>query len=316
MRQELAPPLFAGACGLLLAGLLAACAAPQTEAVLAAADALPARVEVAGVPFYAQEKYYCGPAALAMALTWSGDPVTQHDLVAEVYTASREGTLRSDVLAAARRHGRLAVPVRDLRALLSELAAGHPVVVFQNLALELVPRWHYAVAVGYDLEARQIVLHSGTEARRALDLFAFERTWERGEYWALVVLPPERLPATADEGAVLEAAAALERVERPDAAAQAYRAALARWPESFPARMGLGNALYARRAYAEAQRAFEAAIRQRPEDPAPWNNLAYVLSALGRPAEARRAAEQAVRLAPGDAAPYRATLREVSGGKS
>ncbi|MGF1610231.1 MAG: PA2778 family cysteine peptidase [Kiloniellales bacterium] len=318
MRQELGRRAdgIAPAYTLLLAILLTACAAPQTQEILADFDNLPARAEVTGVPFYPQEDYYCGPAALATVLTWSGDPVTQHDMVPEVYSPERKGTLRSDLLAAARRHGRLAVPIGDMKALLSEIAAGHPVLVFQNLALDLFPQWHYAVAYGYDLEQREIVLRSGTHSRWVADLSAFERTWERGDYWALVVLPPERLPATADQRAALAAAVALERVERPNAAAQAYRAVLSRWPDSFAAHMGLGNALYAQQAYAGADRAFRAAIRQRPDDPAPWNNLAHVLAALGRPAEARQAAEEAVRLAPGDAAPYRDTLRELTGGKS
>lgn len=304
---------FASLCGVLLAVLLSACAAPQTQQLISAPGGLPPRAEIGAVPFYPQEAYYCGPAALAMVLTWSGDPVTQEELAPEVYTPGREGTLRSDVLAAARRHGRLAVQVADLRALLSELAAGHPVVVFQNLALPISPQWHFAVAFGYDLEQRQLLLHSGTEARRVADLDTFERTWARGDYWALVVLPPDRLPATADEHTTLAAAAALERVEKNAAAAEAYRAILARWPKSFAAQLGLGNALYAGGEHDDAEQAYRAAIRLRPDDPIPWNNLAYVLAALGRPTEARAAAEEAVRLAPEDATAYRDTLRELSG---
>lgn len=304
---------FAFSCGLLLAVLLSACAAPQTQQLISAPGALPPRAEIGAVPFYPQEAYYCGPAALAMVLTWSGDPVTQDELAGEVYTPGREGTLRSDMLAAARRHGRLAVPVADLRALLSELAAGHPVVVFQNLSLPIYPQWHYAVAFGYDLGRRELLLHSGTEARRVADLETFERTWARGDHWALVVLPPDRLPATADEREVLAAAAALERVKQEDAAADAYGAILSRWPRSFAAQLGLGNALHAAARHEEAEQAFRAAIRLRSDDPVPWNNLAYVLAALGRPTEARAAAEEAVRLAPGDATAYRDTLRELSG---
>ncbi len=211
-------------CGLLLVSLLGACATPQTSRILAEGGHLPQQAEVADVPFYPQKRYYCGPAALAMVMTWSGEPVTQDELVPQVYTPSRQGTLRNDMLAAARRRGRLAVQVSDLRSLLAELAAGNPVVVFQNLALDWFPQWHYAVAYGYDLQKREIVLRSGTEARRVTDLYAFERTWERGDYWGLVVLPPERLPATADERSVLDAAAGLERTQHLREAASAYMA--------------------------------------------------------------------------------------------
>ncbi len=299
-------------CALAIAALSSACAAPQTAGILAGGGDLPARAEVADVPFYPQERYYCGPAALAMALTWSGEPVTQAALVPQVYTASREGTLRNDMLAAARRHGRLAVPIGDVRSLLAEIAAGHPVIVFQNLALDWSPQWHYAVAFGYDLRERQIVLHSGTRTRRASDLYAFERTWERGDYWGLAILPPDRLPATASERAVLEAAAGLERTGRLPEAAAAYQAIASRWPESFGARMGLGNVRYRQSDFAGAERAFRQAARQRPEAPEAWNNLAYALARQGLLESAEDAARRAVRLAPGDAEPYRDTLQDIS----
>jgi len=300
-------------CGLLLVSVLAACATPQTSRLLAEGGHLPQQAEVADVPFYPQKRYYCGPAALAMVMTWSGDPVTQDELVPEVYTSSRQGTLRNDMLAAARRRGRLAVQVSDVRSLLAEIAAGNPVVVFQNLALDWFPQWHYAVAYGYDLHKREIVLHSGTDARRVTDLYAFERTWERGDYWGLVVLPPERLPATADERSVLDAAAGLERTGHLREASSAYMAILSRWRDSFPAWMGLGNTLYAEKDFSGAARAFREATRRQPKAPAAWNNLAYALAAEGQHDEAQRAAEEAVRLAPESTHIYRDTLQDISG---
>ena len=299
--------------GALLLLALGACAAPQTAQLVQDPGDLPPRAEVADVPFFAQERYYCGPASLAMVLAWSGLPVTQEDLVPQVYTPGREGSLRSDVLAAARRNGRLAVPVETLPDLLAEIAADHPVLVFQNLALDWYPQWHYAVAIGYDLEARVLVLHSGLDARRVTPLDTFEHTWKRGDYWALVVLPPDRLPARAEETAVLRAAAGLERSRRLDEAATAYGSILGRWPDSLGALMGLGNVSYAMGDLDAAEAAFRRAIAAHPEAPAPWNNLAYVLIGLDRRAEAIAAAREAVRLAGDDAAPYRETLDEIAG---
>lgn len=304
---------FGPLCGLLLVSALGACATPQTSRLLAEGGHLPRQAEVADVPFYPQKQYYCGPAALAMVMTWSGNPVTPDDLVPEVYTESRQGTLRNDMVAAARRHGRLAVQVGDVESLLGEIAAGNPVVVFQNLALDWIPQWHYAVAYGYDLQKREIVLHSGTEARSVTDLYTFEHTWKRGDYWGLVVLPPDRLPVTADERSVLDAAAGLERTGRHREAASAYLAILSRWRESFPAWMGLGNTLYAQKDFSGAARAFREATSRRPKAPAAWNNLAYTLAAQGRHAEAQRAAEEAVRLTPEGTQIYRDTLEEISG---
>jgi tetratricopeptide (TPR) repeat protein len=294
---------------------LVACATPpQTDRLLADPDGLPRRAEVADVPFYPQEKYYCGPAALAMTLTWSGLPVTQDEIAPQVYTPGREGTLQSDVLAAARRNERLAVPVGTMRDLLAELAAGHPVLVFQNLGLDWYPQWHYAVAIGYDLNRGDLVLHSGTERRYVTPLSTFERTWARGGHWALVVLPPGELPATADEATVLRAATGLEQAERYDAAAAAYAAVAERWPDSLGAWMGLGNARYAAGDLEAAEAAFRTATERHPGAAAAWNNLAHVLGEKGgRRAEALAAAERAVSLGGNQAATYRATLDEIAG---
>jgi hypothetical protein len=303
----------ARAAGALILWALAGCATPHTDRLLDAGAGLPPRAEVTGVPFFPQEEYYCGPAALAMALSWSGLPVTQEEVAAQVYTPGREGTLQSDVVAAARRNGRLAVPVAGLSELAAELAAGHPVVVFQNLGLGWFPVWHYAVAVGYDLSSRDMILRSGLEPRRVTPLRTFERTWARGDHWALVVLPPDELPAAADETTVLRAATGLEQVGRFREAAAAYGAIAERWPDSLAAWIGLGNAAYAADDLDAAEDAFRTAAERHPEAAAAWNNLAHVLGQRGRRAEAIAAAERAVSLGGPDAPTYRATLREVGG---
>jgi hypothetical protein len=299
--------------GALILWALAGCATPQTDHLLETATALPPRAEVSDVPFFPQEKYWCGPAALAMALAWSGLPVTQEEIAAQVYTPGREGTLQSDMVAGARRNGRLAVPVTRLADLSAELAAGHPVVVFQNLGFGWVPVWHYAVAIGYDLDAGDLLLHSGLEARRAMPLATFERTWARADHWALVVLPPDQLPVSADEVAVLRAATGLEQAGRAREAALAYAAIAERWPDSLEAWIGLGNAAYAAGDLEQAETAFRTATERHPDAGAAWNNLAHVLGKRGRRAEAIVAAERAVSVGGPNASTYRATLREVSG---
>jgi len=317
-----APRSFLAA-GLALA--LSACAAGGVEPVVERPGKLPSTARVADVPFHPQAEYYCGPASLQMLLGWSGEDVTQDDLAGQVYTPGKEGTLRSDLVAGVRRHGRLAVQIGSpagggadaaLRRLLAELAAGHPVLVFQNLSLGIAPQWHFAVAIGYDLPARELVLHSGrTEAKR-VGLDAFARTWARGDRWALLALPPDRLPATAEQPTrMVEAAAGLERAGRNAEAATAYATILDRWPDSFAARMGRGNALYATQRYAEAAAAFRRATDLRPEAAEAWNNLAYAEHARGRADAALTAARRAVKVAePKAKGRYRDTLREIRGG--
>jgi tetratricopeptide (TPR) repeat protein len=299
--------------GLTIAALaaLAACATPQLPQ-LGQAGGLPARVEVAGVPFHPQTENDCGPAALAMVLGWSGVATAPEDVATQVLTPGRDGSLAHDLVAAARRADRLAVPVQSLEALLGELAAGHPVVVLQNLGLGWYPQWHYAVAIGYDAEAGTLTLRSGDEAGQVMPLATFARTWQRAEQWALVVLPPDNLPATADATAVLHAAAGLEQAGRHEAAVAAYAAALGRWPDSLAALIGLGNARYAAGQLAAAEAAFRTAVSFHPQEAAAWNNLAHVLAEKGDLSEALAAAKRAVDLGGRDAAVYRTTLDEIS----
>ena len=289
---------------------LSGCVGVQTRQVLADRGELPARAEITSVPFFPQEQYYCGPAALATALAWSGLPVVPDDLVAQLYTPEREGTFAADMVSAARRNGRLAVEINALDAVLRELAAGHPVVVFQNLSLAIFPQWHFAVAVGYDLNERQIILRSGTHQRLLVPLDAFENTWRRANYWALVVLPPDRSPAAADMADWLDAAAGLERAARPEAQL-AYETLLTRWPDNRAAQIGRANALYASGRFANAEQAYRTVLAGDPLMAEAWNNLAYALHRQGKRDEAVRAAMRAVSIAGGNA-DYADTLKDVA----
>jgi tetratricopeptide (TPR) repeat protein len=294
------------------AAVLGGCAAPQVAELAARPPAgLPARTELPGVPFFPQEDYQCGPAALATALRHAGREATPDALVPQVYVPARKGSLQAEMLAATRRHGLAAYELAPrLDALLAEIAAGTPVVVLQNLALDWAPQWHYAVAVGYDLEAREIVLRSGVTQRLVMPLERFERTWARSGRWAMLALAPDRLPASAEEARVVEALAALERAA-PAAARTGYRAALARWPESYAAALGLGNASYALRDLAGAAAAYRRAAARRPESGDAWNNLAQALIELGEREDALAAARRAVEIGGPRLATYRETLEHI-----
>lgn len=301
--------------GALAALAVAACTSlPSGQWGDPAADPMPERAERTDAPFYPQEAYQCGPAALATVLGSAGLRRSPDEVRDEVYLPARQGSLQPEMLASTRRSGAVAYRLAaEPRALLKELAAGHPVLVLQNLRFDWAPEWHYAVAVGYDLPARQVVLRSGREKRLVMDLDAFDRSWAKSGRWAFVALPPDRLPATADEADYVAAAVALERVA-PDAAGTAYRTALAAWPRNLVARMGLGNTAYRRGDRDAAEAAFRQAAADHPEAGDAWNNLAQVLHERGRGPAAREAAERAVASGGPRLPTYRRTLELVSGG--
>lgn len=288
----------------LLGAVLAGCAGPplqHPEVIAEAREAstLPRAVELSDTPFFPDDRSYCGPAALATVLMSSGVSATASDLVEAVYLPERQGSLQNELLAAARRAERVPFELpADLGALFQEVAAGRPVLVLQNLALEALPRWHYAVLAGYDLDAGTVTLRSGTERRKSLSLRRFERTWQRAGHWAVVVPAPGYLPASATPDEWVAAVAELERQERWSPALAGYRAAVTRWPEHADAWLGLGNVRYAREAYQEAADAYRKSIEHEASMAPAYHNLAWALLRLGQQDEALEAARRSEELAP------------------
>jgi len=299
-----APPARVRA-GFFLAAVLAAAlclggciSLPQSEALYAAAPAgLPERAELANVPRHRQDDFLCGPAALASVFNAAGVPATVESLTPMVYLPGRQGSLQAEMLGTTRRAGLVAYKLApEYEAVLREVAAGTPVVVLINLALRLFPVWHYAVIIGYDLERGRVVLISGNREREEFRLGFFEYLWQDSGYWAMVALPPGRLPETAREPDFAASVAALERIGNPAAARESYRALLGRWPASLPGLFGLGNVEYALGDPAAAERAFRNASEAHPQSAPAFNNLAHTLADLGRLAEAEAAARTAVAL--------------------
>ena len=298
--------------GVFFVLLAAGCAslAPQTAKLRdTLAPALHERVELTEVPFFPQSEYQCGPAALATVLAASGAKVTPEDLVPQVYLPERKGSLQIEMLAAARRHGMVSYQLAPRFAdLLREVAAGNPVIVLQNLGFK--DGWHYAVAVGYDYDWGKLYLRSGETRRRVMSFFVHEFTWMRGGYWAMVALPPDRIPATADESRWLAAVAALERAGDPRAARTAYQTFLKRWPANVNAAVGLANTHHALGELRQAETVLRTAARENPESVIVLNNLAQTLSDQGRDAEALPMIERAATLG----GPFSSAVEETKRG--
>jgi len=272
---------------------------------------LPRSVEIPSVPFYPQEAYQCGPATMAMVLQWTKANVSPQDLIPKVFVPTKKGSLQTALISTARRYNRLAYPIKGVEALLKELAAGHPVIVLQNLGLQWFPRWHYSVPIGYNLAKGIVILHSGKEARRHMRWTLFMRTWKRADYWGLVVLPSGQLPVSADEQSYLSAVLGLEQARQFKGAAAAYTAALERWHSSLGALMGLGNCRYALGDLIGAEEAFRHAAEAHPQSGASFNNLAHVLAEQRRYPEALQMAIRAVDIGGPNKPMYIRTLQEI-----
>jgi len=221
--------------------------------------------------------------------------IAPEQLVEQVYIPGRRGSLQVELLAAARRAGRLPYVIEpELGALLAELAAGRPVLVLQNLGLSFAPVWHYAVVVGYDANSGELLLRSGTTERRQMPVAKFVRSWQASGQWAVVVLRPGELPVAALRSVYLQAVNALEAAGQTKAALAAYRAGAERWTQSSGAWFALANAYYAAGDLPNAERSYRLALDRSPDDAAALNNLSQLLLSQGRCVEARAVLERAL----------------------
>ena len=262
---------------------------------------LPPAVELTDTAYFPQTHNQCGPAALATVLRSHDVDVTPEMLSPQLFIPDRQGSLQIEIVASARRYNMLPYLLNPtLPALLTEIAAGNPVLVMQNLGFTWWPRWHYAVVIGYDIESEEIILRSGTTKRWISTFAAFDNTWQRANRWALVILPVGDVPATASVASYLQSAYAFEQTGMDAQALSAYRAAALRWPESPSAWITHGNMAYELGNLAEAVSALMEAVHLSPETPMIWNNLAYALHALGCNEQAQQSLQCAYHLSPGD----------------
>ncbi len=300
----------------LLFVLLASSACSHLSLYTQAPIDIPSR-HVLNVPFFPQTQYHCGPAALAGIFHYHQITTEPEEIADWVYLPGKKGSLQLEMQAAIRRQGLVAYPLIDktpgnqLATVLREIAVGNPVLLLQNLGFSWWPNWHYAIAVGYDLDTQQIILHSGNTKNHTINLRTLLLTWRRANYWALLPLPPARLPATASSQHYVKAASDLEATGHIQAAAQAYQTALNKWPQTPLALMGLGNSLYSLKNYSAAKQAFQQLATLQPDNAFAWNNLAYSWLALNCFEQAKRAVDKAMKIEPNNKQ-IQGSLKEIN----
>jgi tetratricopeptide (TPR) repeat protein len=168
------------------------------------------------------------------------------------------------------------------------------------------------VVKGFDLEQDELILNSGEIEDYRLSIRTFERTWQRADYWSVVIVEPGILPTTANSLDYFVAIAGLQRNNptNPDLEA-GFTRGLEEWPEDRNLLMGYANFLAVTEQHYAATDVYSETINLYPEYGPAHNNMAEVLMQLGRLDEAQYHVQTAISLEDDFNAIYVNTLRQL-----
>jgi predicted double-glycine peptidase len=154
----------------------------------------PEGAAVRGVPFFSQEAYQCGPAALATVMDyWYGKSgkdtwITPEQIAADIYSPSAKGVLGFDLVRYARAHGfqteQYEGSLSDLRR---RIYAGDPVIVLVDYGFSLYERNHFMVVTGYT--NRGVIVNSGRREGQVISEGEMEKIWRKNRHWGLALRP-------------------------------------------------------------------------------------------------------------------------------
>ncbi|MFJ2363536.1 peptidase C39 family protein [Pseudomonas sp. NPDC087697] len=209
--------LLAAACVLSLAG----CAGSVQPEI----QRLPERVELSGMPFYRGEAYQSGPQSLASMLSQQGIVITPGLLDKPLHLPGAEEQLQQNMQNLAREYGMVVYPLdSNLPALLTQVAAGYPVLLrfSEGSAFWKEPR--YAILAGYNRHKQTVLLRSGMDRHLLMGFKSFESAFQNAGGWAVLIQGPTQIPAQVDQQRWLNAANDLARAGQEQAAAKATKA--------------------------------------------------------------------------------------------
>ncbi|WP_236176390.1 peptidase C39 family protein [Pseudomonas qingdaonensis] len=210
---------------LLLACLLAASLAGCANQPSSQLNSLPQRVELGAVPFYRGNANQSAPMALAAILSQQGVRITPGLLEGPLQLPQGVDRLQASVATVARQYGMVVYPLDGtLPALLTQVAAGNPVLLRYQEGSAFWSEPRYALLVGYDRYKSRVLLRAGNNRRLLMDFDDFAAAWKKEGSWAVLVQPPGQLPAQVDRQRWLKAANELAQAGQEQAARQAVNA--------------------------------------------------------------------------------------------
>ncbi len=143
------------------------------------------------MPFYADDRYWCGPASLAGVLGYWNQPVSPKTIAGEIYSPNAKGTLPSDLQWFASNQGFDATihqsDPEELKEWIQEDIPVIALVEYQNV-------WgsspHFMVIVGYTPET--VIVNSGLHEHQRIRWNRFNALWSRTDRVMVVIQPKEQ----------------------------------------------------------------------------------------------------------------------------
>ena len=139
------------------------------------------------VPIIAQEKYKCGPAAMAMILRYWGFLVTQEDVARTIWLSEAKTTLTTSLELYPAQFGLQAKIITPSLDLIKEnISNGVPLII-------LMPKSkkdsHYVVLVGFDDKRSHVLIHGGLPCRETLHYEIISEQIATEQMWCLKIYP-------------------------------------------------------------------------------------------------------------------------------
>lgn len=140
-----------------------------------------------------EESWDCGPACLAAVMRYHGSPLTLEQVKGQLKQRAGGGTIIIEMIFGARKNGfRCTMIDGSLNVLRRTLHAGKPLILFLHPMPAIVRytgrrRGHYVVAVGYNDDAREIIIHTGETAFDTMSYRQLQLQWGRADFLALLI---------------------------------------------------------------------------------------------------------------------------------
>ncbi|MFH2012256.1 MAG: C39 family peptidase [Pseudomonadota bacterium] len=143
---------------------------------------------IENIPFFPQETYQCGPASLAGVLNYWNVKVSPETIAKKIYSKSAKGTLGLDIVLYAQKKGFNVIQSKgSIKSIKENIDLGYPVIALVDYGFWVYKQNHFMVIVGYNRNG--IIANSGIEQFKFIPEEEFLRSWERTDFWELLIKP-------------------------------------------------------------------------------------------------------------------------------